>query len=61
MTSILFVGGDVNGRLTDDATQVCNMVGVDPKELQPRYVIKLFFVTVIFFKRHRILTKSNLT
>ena len=30
---VLFVNGDSNGRLTDEATQVCTLCGIQPKEL----------------------------
>lgn len=30
---VLFVNGDSNGRLTDEAAQVCSLCGIQPKEL----------------------------
>lgn len=32
--SYLFVGGDPNGRLTEEANHVCSLVGIDAQELQ---------------------------
>jgi len=34
VASYLFVGGDPNGRLTEEASHVCSLVGIDQKELQ---------------------------